>query len=263
MEGIRALVLGAQANGRQVATSNFTVKWIEGLKPGPTERWYWDKEQRGLGLRLNKKGDAWFVVQYRVKHTARRRRVALGRYGTLTLEEARDRARRHLSAGRDGKDLHAEGQANALRRTFSRLADEWLDLHVRAKRATRTVKDYEDVLRRYLRPMFGTRRVEDIRRTDVLTLHRRMSATPKVANYAVIVGKAAVNFGIKQGLLPQGLHNPFAGVELYGAEGRERFLSEAELMRIGEALAELEASTRPRPTDLHDPRCTDEIRQWW
>ena len=95
--------------------------------------------------------------------------------------------------------------------------------------------------------MLGTHIVEDIRRTDVLKLHRRMKATPKVANYAVIVGKAAVNFGIRQGLLPLGLHNPFAGVELYAAEGRERFLSEAELVRIGEALAELEATTIVSP----------------
>jgi len=226
-----------------LATATFTVKWIEGLKPGPTERWYWDREQRGLGLRLNTKGEAWFVVQYRVKHTARRRRLALGRYGTITLDEAKNRARRYLSAGLDGKDLHAEGQAKALRLTFNGLADQWLELHVRAKRATRTVKDYEDVLRRYLRPALGTHLVEEIRRTDVLMLHRRMSATPKVANYAVIVGKAAVNFGTKQGLLPLGLHNPFGGVELYGAEGRERFLSEAELIRIGEALAELETTT--------------------
>jgi integrase len=200
-----------------------------------------------LGLRLNRKGEAWFVVQYRVKHTARRRRVALGQYGTLTLAEAKNRARRYLSAGLDGKDLHAEGKAKALRLTFNGLADQWLELHVRVKRATRTIKDYEDVLRRYLRPVLGTCIVEDIRRTEVLALHRRMNATPKVANYAIIVGKAAVNFGTKQGLLPLGLHNPFAGVELYGVEGRERFLSEAELIRIGEALAELETATMVSP----------------
>ena len=240
-------LLGHAERGACVTTATFTVKWIEGLKPGPTERWYWDQEQRGLGFRLNTRGEAWFVVQYRVKHSARRRRVALGRYGTLTLDEAKARARRYLSAGLDGKDLYADGQAKSLRLTFNDLADQWLELHVRAKRAARTVKDYEDVLRRYLRPVLGTCIVEEIRRTDVLKLHQRMSATPKVANYAVIVGKAAVNFGIKQGLLPLGLHNPFAGVELYSADGRERFLSEAELVRIGEALAELEATTIVSP----------------
>ena len=92
-------------------------------------------------------------------------------------------------------------------------------------------------------PIFTT----DIKRTDVLKLHQRMSATPKVANYAVIVGKAAVNFGIRQGLLPLDSHNPFSSVELYGAEGRERFLSEPELVRIGEALADLEATTAVSP----------------
>jgi integrase len=230
-----------------VAKATFTVKWIEGLRRGPTERWYWDQGQQGLGLRLSTKGEAWFVVQYRVKHTARRRRVALGRYGTLTLDEAKSRARRYVSAGLDGKDLYEDRQAKAQRPTFNDLTDQWLELHVRAKRAARTAKDYEDVLRRYVRPMLGTHAVEDIRRTDVLKLHRRMRATPKVANYAVIVGKAAVNFGVKQGLLPLGLDNPFAGVELYNAEGRERFLSEAELVRIGDTLLELEATAKISP----------------
>ena len=85
------MVRDARSSGAQMAKATFTVKWIEGLKPGPTERWYWDQVQRGLGLRLNTKGEPWFVVQYRVKHTARRRRVALGRYGTLTLDEAKER----------------------------------------------------------------------------------------------------------------------------------------------------------------------------
>ena len=31
-----------------MAKATFTVKWIERLKPGPAERWYWDQEQRGL-----------------------------------------------------------------------------------------------------------------------------------------------------------------------------------------------------------------------
>ena len=230
-----------------MATATFTVKWIEGLKPGPTERWYWDQGQQGLGLRHSTKGELWFVVQYRVKHTAKRRRLALGRYGTLTLDEAKGRARRYVSAGLDGTDLHAERQAKARRLTFVELVDKWLELHVRAKRAARTVKDYEDVLQRYLLPVFGARIVEEIQRADVLTLHRRMSLTPKVGNYAVIVGKAAVNFGITQGFLRSGFANPFASVELYTAESRERFLSEAELVQIGEALAEAEATAMVSP----------------
>jgi hypothetical protein len=74
-----------------------------------------------------------------------------------------------------------------------------------------------------------------------------MRKTPKVANYAIIVGKAAINFGVKQGLLATGFRNPFAGIELYRAEARERFLSEAELVRIGEALAALEAEAMVSP----------------
>jgi integrase len=193
------------------------------------------------------KWEAFFVVQYRVKGTGRRRRVALGRYGALTLDEARERARKYVSAGLDGEDLYDKKQAQARRPTLESLAEQWLELHVRPKRAPRTVDDYEQVLRLYLRPALGGRIVEEIRRSEVLALHGRMEATPKVADYSLVVGKAIVNFGLKSGFLPEGMSNPFAGVELYGYEGRERFLSEAEVVRIGDALAALEVDGKVSP----------------
>jgi integrase len=85
------------------------------------------------------------------------------------------------------------------------------------------------------------------RKSDALTLHRQMSKTPKVANYAIIVGKAAINFGVKQGLLKPDFVNPFAGIEFYRAESRERFLSEAELARIGDSLVALETRAMVSP----------------
>ena len=78
----------------------------------------------------------------------------------------------------------------------------------------------------------------------------------KVANYAIIVGKVAINFGVKQGLLTPGF-NPFAGIEFYKVESRERFLSEAELVRIGMALAALEGKAMVSPLGCHGTSAFD------
>ena len=225
-----------------MASAMFSVKWIEDLEPDGVEHLYWDQKQPGLGLRITSKGKAFFCVQYRIKNSGQYRRVALGAYGTITLEVARERARRFQSAALDGKDLQSEREAKAKRPTFGTIAEQWIDLHVRPKRAARTLADYEAKLRVHLTPIFGKRIVEEIKRSEVLGLHKRMSKTPKVADYTIVVGKAAINFGLKSGLLPAGVPNPFAGIELYGQEGRERFLSEAEVVRIGDAITELQTA---------------------
>ena len=224
-----------------MTVKTFNVKEIEALQATGVEKYYWDKKQPGLGLRLNVTGERFFVVQYRVKGGPRRR-IALGRYGSITLDEARDRARRFVTAGLDGRDVHNDREALANTLTFAELAQKWIDLHVRPKRAAKTLSGYEGMLRRYLRKPFGKRAVRTITRAEALALHKKMSATPKAANDAIVAAKAAVNFGLKSNLLPTGMENPFAGIELYKREDRERYLSEAEVARIGDAMIELEAS---------------------
>ncbi len=240
MNAPRARVVSIGDSG--MALAPFTVKWIEGLQPDGVERLYWDTKQPGLGLRVTANGKAYLCVQYRIRNSGQYRRVALGAYGSVTLDEARERARRFKSAALDGVDLQNERKKSASRLTFAALSDQWIDLHVRPKRSPRTLDDYQAKLRLYLLPKFGKRAIEEIRRADVLALHKAMAGTPKVADYAVVVGKAAVNFGLKNELLPAGMANPFADIELYGGEGRERFLSGDEVARIGDTIVGLQGS---------------------
>ena len=157
-------VPSAAKRGRHMIPTGFTVKWIEGLEANGSERWFWDVKQPGLGLRVNRKGERFFAVQYRVKDSGAQRRVALGRYGNVTLEEARERARRFVSAGRDGRDLQAARQqkvaVEAQRLTFDQLAAKWIQLHVEPKRSPQTLKDYKRIQRLYLTPSFGHRLIE-------------------------------------------------------------------------------------------------------
>lgn len=75
-----------------------TKRLVDALKPAENaDVFAWDSEIRGLGLRLKPSGVKTFFVQYR--NTAKRtRRMVIGQYGVLTVEEARSQAREHLSA---------------------------------------------------------------------------------------------------------------------------------------------------------------------
>jgi hypothetical protein len=70
----------------------------------------WDSEVPGFVLRL-RSGSARFAFQY--KHRGRTKRVNLGAYGPLTLEQARDLARSHYVQLRAGTDPAKKGASIA------------------------------------------------------------------------------------------------------------------------------------------------------
>ena len=67
----------------------------------------WDSELSGFGLRVEASGTKTFIVRYRADgggRNAPRRFMTVGRYGTLTPDEARSKARQILGAVATGHD---------------------------------------------------------------------------------------------------------------------------------------------------------------
>ena len=75
-----------------------TKRVIDAMEP-PTdlpELYAWDSELKGFGVRLLRSGVGTYILKYRVPD-GRQRKLALGRVGTLTPDEARVLARQQLS----------------------------------------------------------------------------------------------------------------------------------------------------------------------
>jgi hypothetical protein len=70
--------------------------------PASGQAFIWCSQDRGFGVRLNAAGTRTFIVQGRVD--GRERRVSIGHRGTLTVDQARDRARELLHSMRIGVD---------------------------------------------------------------------------------------------------------------------------------------------------------------
>jgi hypothetical protein len=68
-----------------------------------------DRDLPGFGLRVGRGGSKTFIAQYTV--ATGKRRLPIGAFGLLTVEEARKRARAALGAVADGRDPFAEKQA--------------------------------------------------------------------------------------------------------------------------------------------------------
>src|SRR5262245_27420590 len=83
------------AFNRTTMPSKLTKRFVEALKPAKKRIDVYDSELPGLVLRVTPDGVKCFSVLYRagVGRRAPKRRVTLGRFGTLTVEEARQLAR--------------------------------------------------------------------------------------------------------------------------------------------------------------------------
>jgi integrase len=219
----------------------------------------WDGELRGFGVRVMPSGVKSFIADYRVG--GRQQQQTIGRYGVLTLDKARDRARQILAAAADGKDPLAEKRAEAVAGiTVAELADTYLKDGPAAKpnkKLSSWATDRSNI-ERHIKPVLGNRPVRKLaqaeiakfqadvaagrNRADVKTKRRGraiVSGGPGTASRALAVLGAMLEFGMGRKLIPT---NPAKGVPLMKLQRRERFLSEIEVARLAAAIVSLEST---------------------
>ena len=93
--------------GRQMATVLLGRRTVEAAEPKQARYDLFDEELKGFGLRVTPNGEKTYFVMYRPGDGGRRapkRRLTLGRASTLTPDEARKAAQRHLAGVKLGAD---------------------------------------------------------------------------------------------------------------------------------------------------------------
>jgi integrase len=218
---------------------------VDAAEVRPSDYFVWDSELRGFGLRVRASGRRTYVVQYRTR-AGRTRRLTLGNADTLTPDEARQRARADLARVSEGADPSAERRAMRHTPTLNDLADRYLEQHAKLKKKPSSVRNDLTLLKLYVRPRLGPIPLADLHRADVAGFAHALRAKPVVANRALAVLSKMLNLAERWGLRPDG-SNPCRHVERYRETKRERFLSEAELARLGAALAAAEQSGAEEP----------------
>ena len=212
-----------------------------------TEFTVWDSELKGFGLRVRPSGARSYVVLLRPAGEGRRaavRRVTIDTVGKITPDEARLAAKRIIGSVAHGEDPAAERAQARSAATMKDLAEAFLAEHVEVKRKPSTAAKYRYVVEAFILPAFGRLKPSDVTRAAVARLHHENAERPTIANYTLAVLSAIFTFGEARGLIAEGI-NPTRHVERFEEEKRERFLTGAELARLGEALREAETVGLP------------------
>lgn len=214
-----------------------TKRVIDAAEIQAAEYFIWDDELPGFALRVLPSGRKGYIVQYRAGR--RSRRMSLGPSTVLTCEQARTRAIGIIAAARNGDDPAAERDAERKTITVKELAERFDKEHVSVRVKETTAKSYRRLIERTILPALGRHRVTEVTRADIAKLHHDLRHIPYEANRCLEVMSKMFSLAEMWGLRPDG-SNPRKHIKKYAEEKRERFLSPAELKRVGDVLREME-----------------------
>ena len=262
---------------------NLTKRIVEGARPKANDHFVWCGKTTGFGVRVYPSGKKIFVAQVRVGRSIRR--VRIGPFGPLTVEQARQRAKKIIDAAADGRDPQREKREHRNALTVAELSEKYLVAaraglvivrrFKRPKRAS-TVAIDEGRVSRHIVPLIGSIRACDLTRQDVQRMVDDIAAGKTAGVFegrprakAVVTGGTgtaarvvellggiftwAEGRGHVNGLNGAPFMNPVRGVERVRGEPKTRILNEeAELKALGRVLdaaqADAEAKAR-RPAE--------------
>jgi integrase len=227
---------------------NLTDRTLKALARKPsdkgTTRDEMDSVVPGFGVRISETGRRTFILVARYPGSNNPTRRALGEYGELTLEKARDKARDWLKLIKQGKDPREEEERQRLaeqrkrENSFAAVAEAFIAYIKQPKQKLRTA----DVMERNLRQTFvkpwASRPITEIGADDVKRVIREA------------VGRGATYQAFQDFALVRRLFNWAIGTDDYGLEANPcQRLNTKDL--IGERYA--------RDRTLTD----DELRAFW
>ncbi|ALJ13770.1 integrase arm-type DNA-binding domain-containing protein [Sphingopyxis macrogoltabida] len=149
-----------------------TTRSVESALPASKDRFEWDTELAGFGLKITKAGSKIYVVQYRMGGMRTpTKRFTIGKHGSpWTAATARVEAMRVLHivhGGEDPRAIEKEREREQIELRFDRYAQRFLDLYARREWRPQTYKSHESNIRRWLIPVLTSKPLPIITRRHI------------------------------------------------------------------------------------------------
>lgn len=242
-----------------MAAIKLSKRTVDALVGGDRVAFHYDTDLKGFGVKVMPSGVKTFIVEYRPNgggRSAPKRRLTLGRFGALTVDEARSLAKRALSQVHAGSDPAVDRALSRAEMTVAEVCDLYLAEGCETKKASTLVTDRSRI-ERHIKPLLGKKRISEVTRFDVERFMRDVASgktavdekTGKFGRAIVEGGKGAASRtvgllgGIMSFVVGRGLRedNPVKGVKRYPDQKGEAFLSLSQLNQLGATLSLLEA----------------------
>jgi integrase len=231
----------------------------------------WDQELRGFGVKVVASGLKTFVVQYR-NAQGRSRRIMIGRYGVMTVEEARREAKTVLGKIAKGIDPLEEKHADAGDNiTVAEVCAWYLTEAEEGRilgRRRRPIKASTLAMDRsridvHIKPLLGKRVVSSLKLGDIEGAQADIAAgktsKPRAGSRGGVTtggeGVAARTMSTLHAVFEHAVRlgkiesNPAKGVRRIASAPRDRRLSRAEIEKLGKAMRTAEQDGE-HPTGL-------------
>jgi len=218
--------------------SNLTKVLVEKLPAKESNYTIWDDKIAGFGVRVAPSGRKTYIMKYRT-HDGRQRKPKIGIHGSITCEQAREIARDwHGQLARTIDPI--ENQCDARQSpTVSSLCDRFIKEYVEVRKKDGGIWLDKFYIRKYIKPKLGTLKTISVTRNDISKFHLSMKDTPAQANR--IMGALSKMFNLAEDWGLRDRHtNPVEGIQKYKETARERYLSNEELVCLGQILEQSE-----------------------
>lgn len=217
-----------------------TKTLVDSCKPSDTDQWIWDSELPGFGIRIQVSGRKTYVARYRT-HDRVQRKLTLARCSDMPPDRARDLARKAFATVAEGGDPTKARRVEKDAPTVADLQDRYMNEHAKPfKKATSTRLDDAN-WRLHILPQLGKKKVKDVKRSDILTLHGSLSEKPATANQVLALLSKAFNLCETWEWRPRN-SNPCHEVKKYNIRERELILSAAQIKTLSSTLDDMLAA---------------------
>ena len=223
--------------GIATATLRLNERRVDTLKPRKSAYDIRDRDLKGFGVRVLPSGAKRCFIHS--QHHGRRVWRIVGHAGAIGADEARERARILVAAIWKGN----EDEAAALPNTpFGTVANEVFRRYARNWKPS-TLSVNRGYYRNQILPWFEGRPIAAITTHNVRCWFAALHNTPVAADLSAPILSVIMRQAEVYGYRPENT-NPCTGIKRFRRQGRERFLSTAEIRRLGEVLAHHEAHLR-------------------
>lgn len=202
-------------------TIRLTRQALSEVEPNTT---LWDAEVPGFGLRMTAAGSQAFIFQFRAL-SGEQGKLTIGRYPSMTIDEARKIARRHRVSIDSGGNPSLERKAARRAASVLDYSEIYLGQYAKKKQlAETTVREARRALTKFVLPKMGPRKLETIRTSEISSLMATVFeiSGPGQANRVKAILSKMFNLAILDQVVT---FNPCRAVESYQIERRWDHLS--------------------------------------